>query len=375
MLETWVESNPDRAAGIVLLGSYLPDLFGDHSNSFPVPVLTAVGELDGLTLSYVYREWLESQAAETALSAPGRYPVQVINDTNHAQVASGEIPDFVLESDILSPITFAEAHTRYAASVAAFVTLQSPELFTEEEVTIAAATSATLRAYTEEFLVPFAAAALMETDGAETPSSSWMIEGQKIMIGLTEDELEKLEVVDYVVPFEDLGDAKPKVNQTGFCQAWVSTYSQPQYDTSIADADILYSAKVIKAKFKLEDVVREVLCLPLQPRKQCMDVNIKAFDTALALATEEAKNRFLSMGTVLTFSDDAQSPWGPGWEYSSGLHYKRTNDSHMDLHSTSLISEPDFFIPSAAGQHYCDLLSPFRALEWIYITGLQGKGL
>ena len=41
--------------GIVLLGSYLPDLFGDHSNSFPVPVLTAVGELDGLTLSYVYR--------------------------------------------------------------------------------------------------------------------------------------------------------------------------------------------------------------------------------------------------------------------------------------------------------------------------------
>ena len=28
----------------------------------------------------------------------------------------------------------------------------------------------------------------------------------------------KLQVVDYVVPFEDLGDAKPKVNQTGDCQ-------------------------------------------------------------------------------------------------------------------------------------------------------------
>ena len=51
-------------------------------------------------------------------------------------MASGEIPDFVLESDIPSPITFAEAHSRYAASVAAFVTLQSSELFTEEEVDI-----------------------------------------------------------------------------------------------------------------------------------------------------------------------------------------------------------------------------------------------
>ena len=43
-------------------------------------------------------------------------------------------------------------------------------------MTIAAATSASLQAYTEEFLGPFAAASLMETDGAETPSSSWMIE-------------------------------------------------------------------------------------------------------------------------------------------------------------------------------------------------------
>ena len=53
-------------------------------------------------------------------------------------------------------------------------------------------------------------------------------------------------------------------------------------------------------------------------------------------------------------------PYCPGWEYSSGLHYKKVNETHTDLHSTCLISPPDFFIPSAAGMHYCDLLSPFR---------------
>ena len=43
-------------------------------------------------------------------------------------------------------------------------------------------------------------------------------------------------------------------------------------------------------------------------------------------------------------------------------------------HSTNShfrISEPDFIIESAAGMHYCDLLSPYRALEWIYIRGVQ----
>ena len=47
------------------------------------------------------------------------------------------------------------------------------------------------------------------------------------------------------------------------------------------------------------------------------------------------------------------------------------NATLVEVFSTSLISEPDFFIEIAAGMHYCDLLSPYRALEWIYIRGVQ----
>jgi len=369
MLETYVQDHPDVAAGIILLGSYLPDLFGDSSNMFPVPVLTAVGELDGLTLSYVYREWLESEAT----GEPVDYPVYVINDANHAQVASGDIPDFVTTQDIPSPISFEEAHLRYAEAMVSFIILHQEVLFTEEEVNTALEIHSRLKIYTEEFLEPFAATSRMETDNADVPSSSWMLEGQRIILGATEEELENLEVIDFVVPFSDLGDAKPGINSSMDCQALVSTFCQPQYESSVADANTLYSASVIKAKFKLEDVVRENLCLPEVPRRQCMDINIAAFDLALSLATEEARERFLSIGTQLVFENDSVSPWGPGWEYSSGLHYKKINETHTSLHSTSLISEPDFFIPVAAGMHYCDLFSPFRALEWIYITGLQGK--
>ena len=36
----------------------------------------------------------------------------MVDDANHGQVASGDIPSFVTESDIPSPISFEEAHTR-----------------------------------------------------------------------------------------------------------------------------------------------------------------------------------------------------------------------------------------------------------------------
>ena len=58
-----------------------------------------------------------------------------------------------------------------------------------------------------------------------------IIRGQKILLDATEEELASLEVslaaltlsllsqvVDFVVPFSDLGDAKPQVNSTSACQ-------------------------------------------------------------------------------------------------------------------------------------------------------------
>ena len=41
-----------------------------------------------------------------------------------------------------------------------------------------------------------------------------------------------LHCTDIVVPFEDLGDAKPSVEQSEECDAMVTTYSQPQVSRS-----------------------------------------------------------------------------------------------------------------------------------------------
>ena len=66
-----------------------------------------------------------------------------------------------------------------------------------------------------------------------------------MLLNANDADLANLEVVDFVLPFSDLGDAKPGVNSTGDCHnVVVSTFSQPQYDYSPVDFDVLLSAKV-----------------------------------------------------------------------------------------------------------------------------------
>ena len=61
---------------------------------------------------------------------------------------------------------------------------------------------------------------------------------------------------------------------------------------------------------------------------------------------------------------------GPLWIWTM-MDYKEAKD-----HSTMTVSSPmmrtptDYFIGSAAGFHYCKVLSPFRAMEYMYVDSL-----
>ena len=70
VLESWVRTgtNSELTKGIALLGTWLPNLLG-RSNEYPVPVLTAIGELDGGGLSYLIREVRETQALPSSATA------------------------------------------------------------------------------------------------------------------------------------------------------------------------------------------------------------------------------------------------------------------------------------------------------------------
>ena len=66
------------------------------------------------------------------------------------------------EQDIPSELSESDAHQRYATAVAAFITVQQSESFSEEAVELAMKTMGQLQYYTSAFLTPFADASLME---------------------------------------------------------------------------------------------------------------------------------------------------------------------------------------------------------------------
>lgn len=43
----------------------------------------------------------------------------------------------------------------------------------------------------------------------------------------------------------------------------------------------------------------------------------------------------------------------------------------MTAESAMMRTPTDYFIGAASGFHYCKILSPFRAMEWIHVDGLK----
>ena len=103
----------------------------------------------------------------------------------------------------------------------------------------------------------------------------------------------------------------------------------------------------------------------------CSALNELSFQFAQDIATEKALKRFNAKGRPLTFEDDIVQEWNSGWEDKKGISYTFYDDNSVGVASLSVITDNDFVPVEDSGMHYCDLLSPFKALEWIYVTGIR----
>lgn len=119
----------------------------------------------------------------------------------------------------------------------------------------------------------------------------------------------------------------------------------------------------------------------------CKEINQKAYEWALANAGAAARAAFEAHGEPMVMVDDVAAPigiTGPTW-IARELVYTRVaadsspnaayNASHITVQSWQFVvgSFPvtSKYIP--AGMHYCKLLSPARAMEWIYLDGLRSS--
>lgn len=144
------------------------------------------------------------------------------------------------------------------------------------------------------------------------------------------------------------------------------------------------SAYEMKAKIKSRQVIWEAAGLGKQDKDNnltfCQTINEKAYAWALEHAEPSVRAQFEANGEPLVMVPDQNAKigaTGPQW-IQDELVYTRVNTttpSRVEIQSWAFVvgDSPvhSKIIPS--GMHYCKLLSPARAMEWIYLDGLRNQ--
>ena len=105
---------------------------------------------------------------------------------------------------------------------------------------------------------------------------------------------------------------------------------------------------------------------------RCAAINKQAYEWALGVASPAARQRHEQHGVAMRMVKDEQPfpPAGPWWIWNY-LQYKGNSDNR----TLDVASWYAFYSTSGlaygAGNHYCKLLSPARAMEWIYTDSLK----
>jgi len=149
------------------------------------------------------------------------------------------------------------------------------------------------------------------------------------------------------------------------------------------------SAIELKTKFKSREAVWTAIeasgsSTADQNNSICQLINERAYAWALANAEASVRSAFEAHGEPMVMVEDQPAPigvTGPTW-IAKELVYTRVQEeaakghrakSHIEVQSWQFVVG-NFPVKSKylpAGMHYCKLLSPARAMEWIYLDGLR----
>ena len=106
-------------------------------------------------------------------------------------------------------------------------------------------------------------------------------------------------------------------------------------------------------------------------------INAAAFAWTLALMGEAPRRRYQELGQPMVMQPDAVRPAvGPLWIWSYPIYRYQQQAAQGQVYglSCTVMKTPlDYPIRAARGFHYCQLLSPGAAMEWICIDGLRQR--
>lgn len=391
ILQDYLQNHSTIAKGQILMGSFLLEKY--RGVTYKVPTLTIGGELDGLTRVTRIMEAYYHQVFNTTDSTKlTNFPVIVINGMTHFQFASGEPPALVKLRDLAPEISYEDAHTKVATYITAFMSLHTGDL-TAAKIIVSAIQSS------EEFLAPIISAYTLEgfyqfkPPCYDNPPSSkctygcpWTEHAQITMGGLDGATLVDKDAFHpvYQINPEHFPHILNNCSQpNNSCTLRTVTVSQNVYDTgdSLDTGFVFTSASEIRAKLKSRQAVMEAVGYKnvdfntTDGSSLCKIINEQSYEWAKRNAGNKTLSRFERFGVPMVMGED-KGPYnaGPLWIWTPLSLSKTTNSSGgaiLEVRAPMMRTPTDYFIEASAGFHYCKLLSPARATEWIYVDGLR----
>lgn len=431
--QKYLKAFPDQGIGQVLMGSFLGrwnlrglDDQGRSLIDYPLPTLTLAGTLDGLARisRFAIGYWLQHTNAAPA-SRPERFPVVTIEGACHMQFASGAPVPYVAAFDLLPTAAEAEVHEQIGALVAAFLptcraaaaasanTSASADANASSGTPLISPVLAEAVARSGAWLQPLIDALLMEgyngfkpacydtaetnsrSDPCCTPYSPWIQEqANSLMAGEPEAPVRfGLSALDsFHRSFTYNPFARPPVHVPQITddappgqarQVQVTSVTQALYGlfTALDTGFFPVAAYSLRCKFNSRQSfwshggVADPDFTQTDGPSRGQPINEAAFAWTLAAMGEAPRRRFAELGQPMAMQPDTLRPAvGPLWIWSYPIYrYQQQAPQGLvyGLSCTVMKTPLDYPIRAASGFHYCQLLSPAAAMEWICIDGLR----
>ncbi|MDJ0796563.1 MAG: hypothetical protein QNJ51_06955 [Calothrix sp. MO_167.B12] len=418
-IQKYLKSFPERAKGQILMGSFLGkwnladlDSQGATIIQYPVPTLTIGGTLDGLAritriaAAYWYQQINPSQPTDGE-----NFPVVVIDGASHMQFASGNATSFVADFDLKPSAKESEVHQQVGELVYNFMCTKLTDINSENSQKFLNDKGQQTRPKVQ----PLIDSLMLEgyngfkpacynraedntrKDPKCTPYSPWIQDkANSIMAGSDSSPVKfNLDVIDsfhrsyttdpFHKPHVHVPQIRNSCDGTQPCTLTISSVTQALYtfldffDTGFFPV----AAFSLRTKLNSRQNIWKHAGVDNPDYKETdgpsrgAEINQHVYQWALEQASDEARTYFEKFGIPIDMGEDMAPIVAAGplfiWNYPKYNYRPKDSGQCYQVRSTVMKTPINYPIASARGFHYCQLLSPAAAMEWIYVDGLRPK--
>jgi len=344
-------------AGLMEFGGYV-DKKGESSvASYPIPVLLLNGELDGggarpgkMSLFYKqFKEYADAHGEEQALTLK---PVHVLPGVDHSDFCPGFFVTAI--KDLKSEVSQEEALQAIASGAGAFLHLNSP--VSQSAKAEAMQTMKSLLGFTAEMCEPYLRAFEMEASG------SLCEDAQRVVAGLSAEDAVRLKVSVNPVPFSDFKDGRTGYGPGSGDDLEVQIVSAFEEASGFGPADNHGASKSVDCKMLDATRIAEQMHVHTETGRECGELTKQAVAVAEQLLPQRSMERYRAKGrSVCTVADK-------GFATTGAIE---TTETEACLEVAALALVNDVNSSNSPGVHYCKLLSPSLALEWMMTDGIK----